>query len=77
MFGLSLYTGDKELRELFGKYGPIEEVQIIYDHQTRRSRGFAFIYYDDSEDAVDVSWLEWRFGIRIGMGIGNHTIQTC
>ena len=71
MFGLSLYTGDKELRELFGKYGPIEEVQIIYDHQTRRSRGFAFIYYDDSEDAVDVScWngdsvleSEWGLGI--------------
>ena len=55
MFGLSLYTGEKELKELFDKYGPIEEVQVVYDHQTGRSRGFAFIYYEDTEDAVDVS----------------------
>lgn len=33
VFGLSLYTGEKDLRELFGKYGPMEEVQIVYDHQ--------------------------------------------
>ena len=55
MFGLSLYTGEKEIRELFSKYGPIEQVQVVYDHQTGRSRGFAFIYYEDIDDAIDVS----------------------
>ena len=54
VFGLSLYTGEKELKEMFAKYGPIEEVQVVYDHQTGRSRGFAFIYFEDSEDAIDV-----------------------
>eukprot|EP00731_Ephydatia_muelleri_P009240 Em0004g1578a len=53
VFGLSLYTGEKDLRELFGKYGPMEEVQIVYDHQTGRSRGFAFVYFEDVEDAID------------------------
>ena len=55
VFGLSLYTGEKEIRELFSKYGPIEQVQVVYDHQTGRSRGFAFIYYEDIDDAIDVS----------------------
>ena len=57
VFGLSLYTGEKDLKEMFSKYGPIEEVQVVYDHQTGRSRGFAFIYFEDSEDAIDVSLL--------------------
>lgn len=33
VFGLSLYTAEKDLRELFSKYGPVEEVQVVYDHQ--------------------------------------------
>ena len=33
VFGLSLYTGEKDLKEMFGKYGPLEEVQVVYDHQ--------------------------------------------
>lgn len=57
IFGLSLYTGEKELKEMFGKFGPMEEVQVVYDHQTGRSRGFAFIYFEDREDAIDVSLL--------------------
>ncbi len=55
VFGLSLYTQERELREIFGKYGPVEEVQVVYDHQTGRSRGFAFIYMRNVEDAIDVS----------------------
>lgn len=53
IFGLSLYTGEKDLREMLAKYGRITEVQVVYDHQTGRSRGFAFVYFDDVEDAID------------------------
>ena len=60
MFGLSLYTGEKEIREMFSKYGPIEQVQVVYDHQTGRSRGFAFIYYEDTDDAIDVSVHDFK-----------------
>ncbi|GIY15550.1 hypothetical protein CEXT_324031 [Caerostris extrusa] len=68
VFGLSLYTQERELREVFGKYGPIEDVQVVYDAQEketnkriltefftliakRRSRGFAFVYFEDTDDA--------------------------
>jgi len=54
VFGLSLYTQERDLREVFEQYGPIEDLQIVYDHQTGRSRGFAFIYMKKSEDAIEV-----------------------
>lgn len=54
VFGLSLYTQERDLREVFSRYGPIDEVQIVYDHQTGRSRGFAFVYMRNMEDAIEV-----------------------
>ncbi len=39
MFGLSLYTGEKDLREIFCKYGGIDRVQVVYDHQVRKGCG--------------------------------------
>jgi len=33
VFGLSLYTGENEIRDVFSKYGPIEHVSVVYDHQ--------------------------------------------
>ncbi|XP_070210758.1 transformer-2 protein homolog beta-like isoform X2 [Littorina saxatilis] len=53
VFGLSLYTQERGLREVFGRYGPIEEVQVVYDRQTGRSRGFAFVYFRSSDDAYE------------------------
>ncbi|PWA16521.1 hypothetical protein CCH79_00004778, partial [Gambusia affinis] len=38
VFGLSLYTTERDLREVFSKYGPLADVNIVYDQQSRRSR---------------------------------------
>ena len=46
------------MRERFERYGPIEEVQVVYDHQTGRSRGFAFVYYEHHEDAAEVLFVK-------------------
>lgn len=54
MFGLSLYTTERDLREVFSKYGPLSDVNIVYDQQSRRSRGFAFVYFENSEDSKEV-----------------------
>ncbi|EOA95327.1 Splicing factor, arginine/serine-rich 10 [Anas platyrhynchos] len=54
VFGLSLYTTERDLREVFSKYGPIADVSIVYDQQSRRSRGFAFVYFENVEDAKEV-----------------------
>ena len=52
IFGLSMYTRERELRDIFSHYGSIEDVQVVYDKQSGRSRGFGFVYYKNVDDAV-------------------------
>ncbi|KAJ8916978.1 hypothetical protein NQ315_008378 [Exocentrus adspersus] len=47
--GLSWETTDKELREHFGQYGEIESINVKTDPNTGRSRGFAFIVFNNAE----------------------------
>lgn len=49
--GLSNKTEQADLEDLFGKYGKVEKVQIMYDPHTRESRGFAFVTMVRPEDA--------------------------
>lgn len=51
VFGLSIYTTERQIREIFSKYGNLESVQVIFDAKTGRSRGFCFVYYENDEDA--------------------------
>jgi len=51
VFGLSLRTTERDLKEVFSRYGPIDECTVVIDAQTGRSRGFAFIYFENMEDA--------------------------
>ncbi|XP_074543489.1 transformer-2 protein homolog alpha [Halichoeres trimaculatus] len=56
VFGLSLYTTERDLREVFSRYGPLAGVNVVYDQRTGRSRGFAFVYFErleDSKEAVE------------------------
>ncbi|KAI7824421.1 hypothetical protein BC939DRAFT_450305 [Gamsiella multidivaricata] len=48
---LSVKTQPSDLEDLFGKYGKVEKVQIMYDPHTRESRGFAFVTMVRAEDA--------------------------
>lgn len=53
IFGLSLYTTESDLREVFCRYGRIDKVNIVIDQKTGRSRGFGFVYYESYNDAAD------------------------
>ena len=48
--GLSFNTRDSDLREDFGKYGELEDVQLPMGYDGKH-KGFAFITYTKSEDA--------------------------
>lgn len=46
-----MYTTEDNLKDLFSQYGPLQKVDIITDRNTRRSRGFGFITFEDEDDA--------------------------
>ena len=50
-FGLSQRTGERELLNVFERYGPVEKVMLIIDRKTQISKGYAFIYFENGNDA--------------------------
>ena len=49
--GLSWDTDDAGLRAAFEPYGALEDVKVITDRDSGRSRGFGFVTYGSREDA--------------------------
>lgn len=50
--GLASTVTDTDFKQYFEQFGTINDVVVMYDHNTQRPRGFGFITFD-SEDAVD------------------------
>ncbi len=49
---LSFQTVEDDLRELFGSFGDIDDIYVVEDRQTGRSRGFAFVSFADRDAAM-------------------------
>lgn len=49
---LPFQTTEEDLRQLFGQYGTVVNVQIIKHRDTGRSRGFAFVEMSDGIEAA-------------------------
>ncbi len=50
---LSYQTSSDNLSEAFSSFGDIDEVKLIVDRETGRSKGFAFITYNESDAAQE------------------------
>lgn len=50
--GLSYTVDEKSLKDAFSSFGPVDEVKIIYDKDSGRSRGFGFVHFSKQDDAV-------------------------
>ncbi len=48
---LNFEANEEQVRELFGTYGEVAEVKIVMDRFTGRSRGFAFVRFNDADAA--------------------------
>lgn len=48
---LNFDANEEQVRDLFGSYGSVEDVKIVMDRFSGRSRGFAFVRMDSSESA--------------------------
>jgi RNA recognition motif-containing protein len=49
--GLSWDTDDNGLRAAFERFGEIDDVKVITDRETGRSRGFGFVTFADPANA--------------------------
>ena len=49
--GLSWNTNEGGLRAAFEQYGELDEVKVVVDRNTNRSRGFGFITFQNDADA--------------------------
>ena len=47
---LSFQTTESELNDAFSQHGPVEEVAIITDRETGRSKGFGFVTMTEGAD---------------------------
>jgi cold-inducible RNA-binding protein len=48
---LSFGVSEEDLREAFSTHGPVNEINVIKDRMTGRSRGFAFVTMNSEEGA--------------------------
>src|SRR5205814_1869057 len=48
---LSFETTENDLQDLFEKHGTVNEVHLMMDRMTGKSRGFAFVTMNDSAQA--------------------------
>ncbi|KAJ3242315.1 hypothetical protein HDU81_005067 [Chytriomyces hyalinus] len=51
VFGLSILTKESDLDRLFGAYGRLSDIAILYDKHTGKSRGFGFITFEEQDCA--------------------------
>lgn len=50
---LAYSTSDQDLKDLFSKFGEIEDVRIITDRESGRSKGFGFVTFTSAQSAQD------------------------
>ena len=61
---LSYKTSESDLRKNFEKYGVVNQVSIITDHETGRSKGFAFVEMQNEQEADDA--IQGMNGVELG-----------
>lgn len=54
---LPFSVDEDQLRELFSQFGTVEDVAVIRDRDTGRSRGFGFVQMPDAEAQEAISSL--------------------
>ena len=54
MGNLSWDASEDDVRAFFSEAGVVDDVRIIRDRETGRSKGFAFVTMENSEQAIQV-----------------------
>uniref|UniRef100_A0A7S0WMG2 RRM domain-containing protein n=1 Tax=Pyramimonas obovata TaxID=1411642 RepID=A0A7S0WMG2_9CHLO len=56
--GLPYETDEASLKTVFSTYGEVKSTKIIYDNQTKKSKGFGFVTFASSEVATSVKSMK-------------------
>lgn len=51
--GIKEDANQEEIEDLFGEYGNVKNMQIIFDRQTANLKGYALIEYEKLEEAQE------------------------
>jgi RNA recognition motif-containing protein len=49
---LNYKVKSEKLQEIFGEYGDVASAKIIFDRETKRSKGFGFVEMTNDDDAL-------------------------
>lgn len=58
--GLSSDTVEDDMREYFEQFGTVEEVQLMFDKNTNRHRGFGFVTFEKPTPAEKVCGIQYH-----------------
>lgn len=58
--GLSSDSCDEDLREYFNSFGKVADVQLMYDRNTNRHRGFGFVSFESEKPAEKVCSIQYH-----------------
>ncbi|XP_065853709.1 organelle RRM domain-containing protein 2, mitochondrial-like [Euphorbia lathyris] len=50
--GLNKKTSSEQLHKAFSKFGELEQVRVVTDHDSAQSRGFGFVTYATLDDSA-------------------------
>ena len=67
--GLPFSTTEDELKAIFSEHGTVSSVKIPLDRETNRSRGFAFVEFENEEEGKAAE------AALNGTEVGGRTIQ--
>jgi len=71
--GLPLSVNNEILKSYFQQFGKVVEANIVYNHETMKSRGFGFVIFQDEQTVQEVLsryddhhlYNKWVVGILI------------
>ena len=76
VYSIPKRTKDPELRELFAKFGEIEDAYIIRDRHTKKSRCFGYVIFVDTEIAQMVASMKLiPFGVDRNIKVQMHDTE--
>jgi len=61
---LSYRTSENDLRKQFEKFGVVNQVSVITDRESGRSKGFAFVEMQNDDEADDA--IQGMNGVELG-----------